>query len=203
MALIQCPECGKNVSDTISVCIHCGYPLKTKKLRKINERAVFIVAMILVIIFAFLAVIYFYKKEQNHVIHNTALITLMEYSQSSKIKDMLGDNYVHNSYEMLDTTSDDYENIYVGDLKCDHVQLSYDNTGNYKRVYIEISGLGKKEKDIVVNDLIAQYGREYEHEKADRESYVWTISQKRKILITIWSGDEGMYRVVINSFHQW
>lgn len=28
MALIKCPECGKDVSDKSDVCIHCGYPLK-------------------------------------------------------------------------------------------------------------------------------------------------------------------------------
>lgn len=27
MALIQCPECGKEVSDKAKACIHCGYPL--------------------------------------------------------------------------------------------------------------------------------------------------------------------------------
>lgn len=27
MALIKCPECGKEVSDKSKVCIHCGYPL--------------------------------------------------------------------------------------------------------------------------------------------------------------------------------
>lgn len=27
MALIKCPECGNNVSDKASVCIHCGFPL--------------------------------------------------------------------------------------------------------------------------------------------------------------------------------
>ena len=28
MALIKCPECGKDVSDKASVCIHCGYPIE-------------------------------------------------------------------------------------------------------------------------------------------------------------------------------
>lgn len=28
MGLIQCPECGKEVSDTVKKCIHCGYKLK-------------------------------------------------------------------------------------------------------------------------------------------------------------------------------
>lgn len=27
MALIQCPECGKEISDKANVCIHCGYPM--------------------------------------------------------------------------------------------------------------------------------------------------------------------------------
>lgn len=28
MALILCPECGKEVSDLATACIHCGYPLR-------------------------------------------------------------------------------------------------------------------------------------------------------------------------------
>ena len=27
MALIKCPECGKEVSDKAPACIHCGFPL--------------------------------------------------------------------------------------------------------------------------------------------------------------------------------
>lgn len=27
MALIKCPECGKEISDKAQTCIHCGYPL--------------------------------------------------------------------------------------------------------------------------------------------------------------------------------
>ena len=27
MSLIKCPECGLNVSDKSSTCVHCGYPL--------------------------------------------------------------------------------------------------------------------------------------------------------------------------------
>lgn len=27
MALIRCPECGKEISDKSSECIHCGFPV--------------------------------------------------------------------------------------------------------------------------------------------------------------------------------
>ena len=30
MALIPCPECGKEISDQAPACIHCGYPLPPK-----------------------------------------------------------------------------------------------------------------------------------------------------------------------------
>ena len=28
MALITCPECGKQISDKAPACIHCGYPMQ-------------------------------------------------------------------------------------------------------------------------------------------------------------------------------
>lgn len=34
MALIKCPECGSEISDKASACIHCGYPLAELKNEK-------------------------------------------------------------------------------------------------------------------------------------------------------------------------
>jgi ribosomal protein L37E len=36
MALIKCPECGKEISDQSKVCIHCGYPLDTNQVSEAN-----------------------------------------------------------------------------------------------------------------------------------------------------------------------
>lgn len=38
MALINCPECGKEISDTTKVCIHCGYRLKQKRKEPKEDR---------------------------------------------------------------------------------------------------------------------------------------------------------------------
>lgn len=35
MALIKCPECNKEISDTVESCIHCGY--KITKLEVYNK----------------------------------------------------------------------------------------------------------------------------------------------------------------------
>lgn len=34
MALINCPECGREISDKSKACIHCGYPLRLESLEK-------------------------------------------------------------------------------------------------------------------------------------------------------------------------
>lgn len=34
MALIKCPECGKEISDRAPACIHCGYPLDNEPIVK-------------------------------------------------------------------------------------------------------------------------------------------------------------------------
>ena len=36
MALIKCPECGKEISDKAPACIHCGFPLSTLKYSELN-----------------------------------------------------------------------------------------------------------------------------------------------------------------------
>ena len=58
MALIRCPECGKEITDIAKNCIHCGYPIKTAKkklpLRKIGVATaitLFVVACILFVFF--------------------------------------------------------------------------------------------------------------------------------------------------------
>lgn len=52
MALIKCPECGKEISDTAKVCPHCGY--KQKKLdiakhKKIST-SILIIGMLLFVV---------------------------------------------------------------------------------------------------------------------------------------------------------
>ena len=36
MALIKCPECGKEISSEADACIHCGFPIKKKQKRRLS-----------------------------------------------------------------------------------------------------------------------------------------------------------------------
>ena len=35
MALIKCPECGREISNKAPACIHCGYPLQESQPQEI------------------------------------------------------------------------------------------------------------------------------------------------------------------------
>ena len=39
MALMKCPECGREISDQSETCIHCGYPLKKESKEAENPSA--------------------------------------------------------------------------------------------------------------------------------------------------------------------
>ena len=39
MALISCPECGKEISNQSDKCVHCGYPLHTNNIEQNNTVA--------------------------------------------------------------------------------------------------------------------------------------------------------------------
>ena len=54
MALIKCPECGKQISDKAEVCPHCGVEAR-KELAKIQEKRSIIISVILACIVAAVA----------------------------------------------------------------------------------------------------------------------------------------------------
>lgn len=50
MALINCPECGKEISDTIKACPHCGYNLQNKIKPKIKNTLKTIIIILIVLV---------------------------------------------------------------------------------------------------------------------------------------------------------
>lgn len=45
MALIKCPECGKEISDTSKRCVHCGY-----KLKKLDYKDILVIIAIIILV---------------------------------------------------------------------------------------------------------------------------------------------------------
>ncbi|MBQ6546430.1 MAG: zinc ribbon domain-containing protein [Bacilli bacterium] len=54
MSLIKCPECNKEISDSIKTCIHCGYKLNDKEAKKSNNKLTIAIALLLIFVGAFI-----------------------------------------------------------------------------------------------------------------------------------------------------
>lgn len=50
MALIKCPECGKEISDKARRCVHCGVKRKKTQKRKLKKSAIIVMSSILVVL---------------------------------------------------------------------------------------------------------------------------------------------------------
>lgn len=60
MALIKCKECGKEISDTSKICVHCG--AKTEMAKKNKKKIVIITSIIILLIVLSIASIFIIKK---------------------------------------------------------------------------------------------------------------------------------------------
>ena len=114
MALIKCKECGKEISDTLDVCIHCGCHLKNKKKdtpkidnKKVSNKFIWIVSLLPIIsVLIYLLVWYLTKSYYLGIIILilimcifSILFIVLDYKKLNKLgldKSTLGMNKVYN-----------------------------------------------------------------------------------------------------------
>lgn len=207
MALIKCPECGKDISDTCENCIHCGCPIR--KGEKINKRIAFGVGGLAIVVAIAVIVVSIISKDLSHTIKNTQLMRLVEYTSSAEIKNDLGDDYEHKVWDTLNSTSDVYEDIVIDGKEYEKVEISYQSNGDFERIYLDSDSIwAEEEYKILVNDFIQQYGAEYDYEEDEYNGnaiydYSWYMSFYRRVSLSVHqsSDDKKLYWVRINSFH--
>ena len=86
MAMIKCPECGKQVSDKANSCPNCGYGVKPKK--KVNMKIVVIVICCLaLIIFGGIAAYRTYTKQQAEKAAQLRIQKLAEAEEAEKARE--------------------------------------------------------------------------------------------------------------------
>lgn len=86
MALIKCPECGKEISDTIRKCPNCGYRKKTKPDKKIFIIGGAIIALALII---GVVLMFFTREKPLTVLEQQAVDCITDYRAMLKNPDSL------------------------------------------------------------------------------------------------------------------
>lgn len=112
MALIYCPECGKELSDTLKKCPHCGMKIKNKKEKKVDKKkrgiiiAIIVAVIILVgasaIIYNVLSLSQEEKKQVEEVNNRIVQILDIDIENSNK-------NQLESKIEECDTAIEECE----------------------------------------------------------------------------------------------
>ena len=89
MALIQCPECNKEISDSTNTCPHCGFKLKSKRDNKKWLIPVIVGAVIVVVALVVTAIALSAKRDAQSA--ETTVPTVTE-EQQTTMKVVLRDN---------------------------------------------------------------------------------------------------------------
>ncbi len=195
MSLISCPECNKEISDTSSKCIHCGYQLKKKKPVK---KIMVVTGSVMVILAA--VVLLVLKLCQPDPIFPT-FIELMECRSPETVKDILGGDFSHNDYES-GFAFDNYRDIEIDGLGCPLFSIDYES-GKCTGISYETQEIDQGTKDTFFEAMVDRFGdvQGYQTEKyADitSEQFHWKGKEDFWVHINHSNEDEeGIYYIKV------
>lgn len=70
MAIVKCPECGNEISDTASRCVHCGYRKGLSKKVKVSVTIAFLIQLIAIVLLAAVNYIYVFEGHYYHYVYS-------------------------------------------------------------------------------------------------------------------------------------
>ena len=150
MSLISCPECNREISDTSSKCIHCGYQLKKKKpVKKIMA----VIGSVMVILAA--VVLLVLKFCQPDPIFPT-FIELMECRSPETVKDILGGDFTYDDHEN-GFAFDTYRDIEIDGLGCPLFSIDYEN-GKCIGISWQTQKMDQGTKDTFFEAMVDRFG---------------------------------------------
>lgn len=131
MALIKCPECNKEISDTAKRCPNCGYNFSIEIKKKIRI-IIFVFLVCVVLLFGF--IIYQHSKPI-YKYSNQAVVILKDY-QNAKISNYEAAKKIKDIHNLLND-DDDFNtrllktDLYLLSIKLDDNRLNYSEISNY------------------------------------------------------------------------
>ncbi len=148
MALIKCPECGIEISDKASVCIHCGYPLHQEE---VVEETLINVNVDEIIQFLYDRVNYFMSNLEEYN-KKTALFI---FENKSKIEELIAEA------KKLEKKGDYslWDKIAIAIVRIDKQMAYYSGWEEHKKFfeYIEFDKIQTDGQKEIVNELLKSF----------------------------------------------
>lgn len=110
MALIKCPECGKEISNKVKKCPNCAYSLKKNKFDfKKNKKVIIILILLFILIIGGIISFYIYSKnEYNNKVNLLSLQMLTSSVDCGELADLTCDVWYNTIYEISDVETNKY-----------------------------------------------------------------------------------------------
>lgn len=180
MALIKCPECEKEISDTSDICINCGYPIKPKK--KVNKKHLIIILACIILVSVLGLVITIISKKETY----PELMKVLNCSSVSDAKELLGNNYKTESSFYV------YNDLELDGIKYETIHITRKSDGSLGEIGFEFSIDDLKVVEKIAKDISKSYGK-YTYKNND---YNWVTSKSLNPAIYIY-GKESPYNINI------
>ncbi|MBO4997062.1 MAG: hypothetical protein J6D02_03580 [Lachnospira sp.] len=151
MALINCPECQKEISDTVKKCPKCGYKFKKKKGNKIIIPIIVVIVLIVIAVGGYFGIFYLNDDQKNRV---------AEYDQ--KIQQIMDVTYDNMDKKNLQSNLEDIQKLQEEVESLDFKTKNHlkEKNGAKEKAELVKKLITEKENDEikVVSDLIGDIG---------------------------------------------
>lgn len=135
MALIKCNECGKEISDTSKICVHCGAKTEIAKSNTKKNRIIFIIIVGIILLILSIYYIISTSTTSEYYEYYSTYYDLSKLTESDKGKKIMCGGIIT---EESDTT------FYISSLKSNYdfdtvkkaVHVTYDNSNFDVRILI-------------------------------------------------------------------
>lgn len=185
MALIECPECGKEISDTADVCVNCGYLIKTK--RKYNKKLLISIVACIVLAVVVVIVVSVIGRRTTY----PEMMRVLNCSYVSDVKELLGDDY-----EIMSSSTAKfyvYNDLELDGVVYETVHITEKSDGSLYEIGFEFSVNDLETVEKYAKDISKSYG---DYTK-NTNSYDWKTAKSLNPSIYIY-GKESPYEISIN-----
>lgn len=185
MALIKCPECGREISETVDVCINCGYQIKPKK--KVDKKILIVILACIILVSVLGLVVTVISKKETY----PELMKVLNCSYVSDAKELLG-----NDYEIMSSSTAkfyQYNDLELDDVLYETVHITELLDGSLYEIGFEFSIDDLEELEKYVKDISKSYGDCIKN----TDYYDWKTSKSLNPVIYI-HGKESPYIIILN-----
>ncbi len=176
-----------------------GFPESEDKKMKVRYPKVILIGglgLVVILLMAFFLCNVLLKEPKR----NTQLMKIVEQTEGSSIKSILGENYKET--KLTDGIAELYENVEIDGYPYYEVELSYDKEGDFNRLFLGVRNLDQNDYETFVKDFMEKFGGAYTFNTNGKtlSYYSWDVKDNRKIDLSYAQGDSGPYWVIMNVY---